>query len=84
MNIYKHGDFSFPIISYQAITGNNNKIHDEVFSSFIISYQAITGNNNLVVFNVTHHVIISYQAITGNNNNVASCNAYLELYHTKR
>lgn len=23
MNIYKHGDFSFPIISYQAITGNN-------------------------------------------------------------
>lgn len=24
MNISNHGDFSFPIISYQAITGNNN------------------------------------------------------------
>ena len=35
------------IISYQAITGNNNCHTEKVDESKIISYQAITGNNNL-------------------------------------
>ena len=34
------------IISYQAITGNNNKYSKGVKGIPIISYQAITGNNN--------------------------------------
>ena len=34
------------IISYQAITGNNNEISDSLGIDEIISYQAITGNNN--------------------------------------
>ena len=34
------------IISYQAITGNNNAELQELLSARIISYQAITGNNN--------------------------------------
>ena len=34
------------IISYQAITGNNNMSLIVLSSSLIISYQAITGNNN--------------------------------------
>ena len=46
VSISNHGDFSFPIISYQAITGNNNHTLDKDAKSEIISYQAITGNNN--------------------------------------
>ena len=42
----KHGDFSFPIIPYQAITGNNNATEAEWETLMIIPYQAITGNNN--------------------------------------
>ena len=42
----KHGDFSFPIIPYQAITGNNNLLIMIVILNSIIPYQAITGNNN--------------------------------------
>ena len=42
----KHGDFSFPIIPYQAITGNNNKNGLPAIRRNIIPYQAITGNNN--------------------------------------
>ena len=38
------------IISYQAITGNNNIISVTKTQSQIISYQAITGNNNFVSF----------------------------------
>ncbi len=34
------------IISYQAITGNNNIDYDDDIEILIISYQAITGNNN--------------------------------------
>ena len=34
------------IISYQAITGNNNSAALPRLVSAIISYQAITGNNN--------------------------------------
>ena len=68
MNIYKHGDFSFPIISYQAITGNNNYMTIIYIQSIIISYQAITGNNNPFGYIVNGYYIISYQAITGNNN----------------
>ncbi len=34
------------IISYQAITGNNNSIVKSPSLWLIISYQAITGNNN--------------------------------------
>ena len=34
------------IISYQAITGNNNYILLHLQVKMIISYQAITGNNN--------------------------------------
>ena len=34
------------IISYQAITGNNNKCYYHGAEMIIISYQAITGNNN--------------------------------------
>ena len=68
MNIYKHGDFSFPIISYQAITGNNNCLVTMFYNRDIISYQAITGNNNATVWSAYHSIIISYQAITGNNN----------------
>ncbi len=45
----KHGDFSFPIIPYQAITGNNNLQFAEDTREWIIPYQAITGNNNFVV-----------------------------------
>ena len=36
------------IISYQAITGNNNVLFGSFFKFSIISYQAITGNNNNV------------------------------------
>ena len=43
----KHGDFSFPIIPYQAITGNNNSRMMVISAIIIIPYQAITGNNNL-------------------------------------
>ena len=39
------GDF-ISIISYQAITGNNNLKTPAVLGTLIISYQAITGNNN--------------------------------------
>ncbi len=35
------------IISYQAITGNNNKAEPIPPPGNIISYQAITGNNNI-------------------------------------
>ena len=84
MNIYKHGDFSFPIISYQAITGNNNiKIDGYAFDG-IISYQAITGNNNMVQVNQYGVLIISYQAITGNNNSISTSSILNGLYHTKR
>ena len=68
MNIYKHGDFSFPIISYQAITGNNNNGQLHIDIQTIISYQAITGNNNPPADGKLKEIIISYQAITGNNN----------------
>ena len=34
------------IISYQAITGNNNIYGVKGADGIIISYQAITGNNN--------------------------------------
>ena len=34
------------IISYQAITGNNNSVIKHPVLKEIISYQAITGNNN--------------------------------------
>ena len=34
------------IISYQAITGNNNLLTSDLAEQTIISYQAITGNNN--------------------------------------
>ena len=56
------------IISYQAITGNNNNVIKLCHCGKIISYQAITGNNNLLLCPVTTSLIISYQAITGNNN----------------
>ena len=36
------------IISYQAITGNNNTQMRHYNYKYIISYQAITGNNNLL------------------------------------
>ena len=35
------------IISYQAITGNNNEYFGKAGAEAIISYQAITGNNNM-------------------------------------
>ena len=56
------------IISYQAITGNNNKYRPPNLRQNIISYQAITGNNNLWRYKLCSVYIISYQAITGNNN----------------
>ncbi len=56
------------IISYQAITGNNNCKSDITIIGIIISYQAITGNNNFLGSFPTESPIISYQAITGNNN----------------
>ena len=68
MNISNHGDFSFPIISYQAITGNNNACSRNMTTALIISYQAITGNNNFQKLVGVFAPIISYQAITGNNN----------------
>ena len=68
VSISNHGDFSFPIISYQAITGNNNALPHVSGQQVIISYQAITGNNNLSVVKLIPVSIISYQAITGNNN----------------
>ena len=68
VSISNHGDFSFPIISYQAITGNNNNGNRKYYRKHIISYQAITGNNNLPVLIEKQAGIISYQAITGNNN----------------
>ena len=37
---------SLCIISYQAITGNNNQWEYDILGMQIISYQAITGNNN--------------------------------------
>ena len=64
----KHGDFSFPIIPYQAITGNNNSCIVLLLFYSIIPYQAITGNNNLMAEWLGESVIIPYQAITGNNN----------------
>ena len=56
------------IISYQAITGNNNRHTFTMDRLRIISYQAITGNNNATAMMVATGFIISYQAITGNNN----------------
>ncbi len=56
------------IISYQAITGNNNKFFIGLQFKQIISYQAITGNNNSGMYIELSCIIISYQAITGNNN----------------
>ncbi len=38
--------YAVAIISYQAITGNNNPSALSQDSYHIISYQAITGNNN--------------------------------------
>ena len=64
----KHGDFSFPIIPYQAITGNNNVELKTSRPGVIIPYQAITGNNNLKYHEGYFQTIIPYQAITGNNN----------------
>ena len=72
------------IISYQAITGNNNLMETFTIDKAIISYQAITGNNNEPL---GHHVatgIISYQAITGNNNKCFLTMSHRVLYHTKR
>ena len=40
------------IISYQAITGNNNGLVFTSPNGLIISYQAITGNNNTRHFNI--------------------------------
>ena len=56
------------IISYQAITGNNNYMAKHKGCGGIISYQAITGNNNSTAITNGSKFIISYQAITGNNN----------------
>ena len=42
----EHGRSRKNIISYQAITGNNNKGCTPCVTVCIISYQAITGNNN--------------------------------------
>ena len=39
-------EYGFTIISYQAITGNNNNQMAKCKYCGIISYQAITGNNN--------------------------------------
>ena len=64
----KHGDFSFPIIPYQAITGNNNYTATTAAHASIIPYQAITGNNNTMIYSHAVITIIPYQAITGNNN----------------
>ena len=58
------------IISYQAITGNNNREDAPTWWREIISYQAITGNNNQTFQLFIHGIIISYQAITGNNNGI--------------
>ena len=72
------------IISYQAITGNNNHNKQHIISSIIISYQAITGNNNNEVMKCVILFIISYQAITGNNNIKYPFVFSILLYHTKR
>lgn len=68
MNISNHGDFSFPIISYQAITGNNNYDKEHSDELAIISYQAITGNN-----------ICSVEIINYRSRNVLK-NMFSELY----
>ena len=72
------------IISYQAITGNNNLSFIKLNRLSIISYQAITGNNNITSLLPPPNNIISYQAITGNNNNVVQTKLINVLYHTKR
>ena len=72
------------IISYQAITGNNNTMRLRRLPQRIISYQAITGNNNKEDEDIVPSGIISYQAITGNNNKTPDYSVYMKLYHTKR
>ena len=72
------------IISYQAITGNNNAAALLISSAEIISYQAITGNNNHLRLHNNFIIIISYQAITGNNNSLPYLSQGFRLYHTKR
>ena len=72
------------IISYQAITGNNNPNGSYCASISIISYQAITGNNNPAAGSFPALSIISYQAITGNNNVRSAITLITALYHTKR
>ena len=72
------------IISYQAITGNNNIIYTNHDVEIIISYQAITGNNNPAAGSFPALSIISYQAITGNNNVRSAITLITALYHTKR
>ena len=72
------------IISYQAITGNNNVLKVMMKANVIISYQAITGNNNKTTRNQKSARIISYQAITGNNNDMQPFKMGVILYHTKR
>ena len=72
------------IISYQAITGNNNGSDTKCLVFAIISYQAITGNNNGSDTKCLVFAIISYQAITGNNNLTGQKQGNHRLYHTKR
>ena len=66
--LYSQLPMEFYIISYQAITGNNNVLTFFWCDFTIISYQAITGNNNVPSVCLYTIFIISYQAITGNNN----------------
>ena len=51
------------IISYQAITGNNNIRNLQPVRNFIISYQAITGNNN----GLGEHFALPYYIIPSDN-----------------
>lgn len=61
------GIFRSLVISYQAITGNNNLCRLKIELAKIISYQAIIGNNNEELMLSGGEAIIPYQAITGNN-----------------
>ena len=69
------------IISYQAITGNNNSTRTSTTQGSIISYQAITGNNNQEPVSLSFHRIISYQAITSYH---ASADLRWAIYHRLR
>ena len=74
---------AFPIIPYQVITGNYDKLVFGEDGHYIIPYQVITGNYDLIHPRTLLYIIIPYQVITGNYDSSDTLGRTLLLYHTK-